>query len=530
MLSDEGYIIENLFMIADKEGKDVPFVLNDVQRDLDDGLTGRDLVPKARQEGVSSYCLARYTAACLFKRNTRAVVISHDQESTQRMLKRVKYYLEHIRGPKAKIQNMSANEVTFPKTNSMFYIGTAGARKFGRGDTISHLHCSEYAFWPNPLNLMTGLLQAVPMGTGEICVDSTGNGLNDYYNRCMRAYSRQSRWTIHFYPWHTFEEYTLELGPEEEEDGLSNLDIAMEEDKLPDRGFTPGQIAWRRAKLEELDYDLSRFKQEYPETLDECFQMSGESVFHRVHYDPTDGWKEVERGLWILDGHPTVSKTYALGGDVAAGVGKDNSVVEVVCLETGEQVAEYVNNSIDPEQFGYKVTEIGERFGHPYACVESNNHGILTLAVMNKVYPAHKIHSEPIRAKTEDLQLSHLGRRTTARTRPLLIGRLRAELADALVIHSPLLKGELSTFIEHENGKMEAQSGCRDDTVIAMAQAVSGLNEAAMFKESQIVQYQDRLEDNPFTLDAIIKELRGRGTHWPVKPQHSLDGDLPFKI
>ncbi|KKM04393.1 hypothetical protein LCGC14_1764760, partial [marine sediment metagenome] len=191
MLSDEGYIIENLFHIPDKDGNDVPFKLNPAQRHLDENWGGRDIIPKARQEGVSSYILARYTAACLKKRNVRAVVISHDQESTQRMLQKVKYFLREIRGPQAQISNMSANLIGLPKMNSTFYIGTAGSRKFGRGDTISHLHCSEYAFWPNAKELMTGLVQAVPL-SGELAIESTGNGMgNDYHGRCMRAYEEK---------------------------------------------------------------------------------------------------------------------------------------------------------------------------------------------------------------------------------------------------------------------------------------------------------------------------------------------------
>jgi hypothetical protein len=65
----------------------------------------------------------------------------------------------------------SKREFTFPKTNSMFYIGTAGARKFGRGDTITDLHCSEYAFWENPVDLFSGLTDAVPLPhVGESCI------------------------------------------------------------------------------------------------------------------------------------------------------------------------------------------------------------------------------------------------------------------------------------------------------------------------------------------------------------------------
>ncbi len=77
-MTPEAIIIESMFKVVTKEGDDVPFVLNSTQRRLDDGLTGRDLIPKARQEGVSTFFLARYTAACLRKRNVKAVIISHE--------------------------------------------------------------------------------------------------------------------------------------------------------------------------------------------------------------------------------------------------------------------------------------------------------------------------------------------------------------------------------------------------------------------------------------------------------------------
>lgn len=520
-LSDEAYIIENLFQIADKDGDDVNFTLNSVQRDLDATLSGRDLVPKARQEGVSSYFLARYTVACLMKRNTRAVVISHEQEATQRMLKKVRYYLENIRGPAPQIQNMSANEITFPKTSSMFYIGTAGSRKFGRGDTITHLHCSEYAYWPDPAGLMRGLLQAVP-GSGEIAIESTGNGLNDYYRRCMRAYAGESRWKLHFYPWHTFPEYTLQLAPDEEEEFIGNLDRSLEEPQLLEMGISLPRLAWRRMKLEEMDYDLASFKQEYPMTLDECFQMSGQSVFHAVQYAPTAEWKEVERHLWILRGHPNPTYSYTMGADVAAGVGRDASVAQIVCLDTGDQVAEYVNNKIDPEQFGRVLSEIGGRFGNPYLVVESNNHGLLTLAVLEKAYPLSRLHRHPAPpGRGETARLSVLGHRTDKKSRDLAIGRLRSALAHDIIVHSPLLNSELSTFIEHENGKLAAQEGCNDDTVLALACAVVGMPNAAMYRASQVRSTNDRAKaKDPFLLDNIIKEMQSRGWNFPIKPQH----------
>ena len=520
-MTPEGQLIESLLQIASKEGEDVEFKLNPAQYRLDMELTGRDLVPKARQEGVSSYVLARFLIACLMYRNTRAVVISHDRESTQRLLTRVQYYIEHIRGPAPVVKNMSKNEITFPKTNSMFYLGTAGARSFGRGDTITHLHCSEYAYWGDAPRLMTGLLQAVPK-TGEIIIESTGNGYNDYYHRCMRAEKGQSIWACHFLPWHDFPEYKLDVTEGEARAFLNQLNEDWEEPRLhKEFGLTAAQLLWRRWKLDELDYDLRAFKQEYPTTLDECFQMSSDSIFTKVRYEPTERWEQLGRGFWVLKDHPSPRLHYYLGADPAGGLGQDSSTIEVFCAETNEQVGEYSSERIDPEAFGYKVSEIGHFFNTAYAVVESNNHGVLTLAVLEKIYPHDRIHRE--RRDGGDTETDHimrLGWRTTSSNKQLLIGRLRTELARTTTIHSPLLQAELSTFVEDEKGKLGAQEGCHDDLVIAAACAMVGKNWAVNTIDSEKAA-KARAWKNPLLLENIIDELHTRGStgRFPVKPQ-----------
>lgn len=517
-MTPEGLIIESLFNIPNKEGEDVPFMLNDAQRQIDDSLSGRDIIPKARQEGVSSYFLARFTAACMMYRNVRAVVISHDMESTQRLLSRVKYYVENIRGPKPVTSNLSANKIGFDKTNSVFYLGTAGSRKFGRGDTITHLHCSEYAFWPNAKQLMVGLLQAVPL-SGEVGIESTGNGYNDYYRRCMRAYAGKSVWRNHFLGWDTFPEYQLKLDEEEKSVFLGTLDNEWEELSLLASGVSAEQLAWRRMKLDELDYDVRAFKQEYPRTLDECFQMSSESIFHKINYEATDKWKLKERGYWVLGEHPHTGLHYVTGSDVAAGVGKDASAVEVFCLETNEQVAEYVNDRIDPEAFASVVRDIATEFNKAYAVVENNNHGILTLSRLKDIYDPQLIHYDPsIQTSHEEKQLFGLGYRTTSKTKPLMIGRLRTLLAHEWTIHSPLLMNELSTYIEDEAGKLGAQDGCHDDTVMAAACCGVGLNPAALRIRPPDLGMS--MGKDPFLMATIIEEMRGRGNQYPIRFQH----------
>jgi hypothetical protein len=520
MLSEEAVIIESMFMIANKEGEDVNFVLNDEQRLVDENLTGRDLIPKARQLGVSSYFLARALARCLSHRNTRAVVISHDRESTQRMLIKVQYMINHIRGPAPVINNMSKNEITFPKMDSMFYLGTAGSRKFGRGDTITDLHCSEYAFWPNALELASGLFQAVPK-SGRISIESTGNGMNDYYNRCMAATSDESTWVVHFLPWSGFKEYSIDLTEEQSQHVIDT--ISEDYDELEIFGhLTAGQLAWRRTKLEEISFDMRKFKEEYPLTLDECFQASGHSIFWKVLYQPTEMWEKTDTHQYGIVEHPRPEFHYVLGVDAAAGVEKDNAVIEVVCIETMEQVAEWASSRTAPDTLASHVSNIGQHFNEAFIVVESNNHGLVTLSYLDDLYPAYLIYSKPSEQHGDEGRLNSLGWRTTAKSKPLMIGALRKALASDLMIHSPVLRAELSTFVEHDGGQLAAEEGCHDDHVIALACAVVGLEQAGLVMGNPVLLRSPHETVDPFTFENIIAELKTASAgNFPISSQHA---------
>lgn len=522
MATQERIVIESMLKVADKTGEIVPFRLNNAQTTIDNALTGRDVIPKARQRGVSTYFLARYLVKCLTRQNVKAVVISHEAEATQRMLQKVHFFIEHM-DPSPVIRNMSKNEVTFPKTGSMFYIGTAGAKTFGRGDTVNFLHCSEIAYWPDPKALMGGLMQAVPVRGSEVAIESTGNGIGNYYHRlCTRASEGKSQYRLHFLSWLDEEEYDLRVSPSEAKGILSNLDYSTGEDELIQRyNLTAGQLKFRRMKLEELDGDITLFSQEYPATLDECFQSTGRSVFNKIIYIPTERWQKFDRHLHLLEGHPNPRSKYLIGADVSGGTGNDNSVAQIIELGSMEQVGEWVDNRIEPDVFGQKLNELGRWFNDAFITVEANNHGILTLSVLRDLYKSHLLYyddKEELPTDNEVRSMRNLGYRTTVTSKPFAIGKLRKLLRDHIVLHSPLTVSELASFVEDETGKLNAEEGCFDDRVIALAMSVVAVERGTLALtdsgSSVLVDYEDR-----FSLDYIIKELSGRRGGFPISTQ-----------
>ena len=157
----------------------------------------------------------------------------------------------------------------------------------------------------------------------------------------MRAYEGKSRFKLHFFNWLGGPEYTIPMSDVEKEKFLGSLSEEMDEVKLAKSGLTPEQLLFRREKLDELDMDFRLFKQEYPLTLDECFQSTGFSFFSVIPYDIQDKWERIDRNLHVLESawkHPQSSR-YAIGADVSAGVRRDRSVIQVVDIYKWELVS-----------------------------------------------------------------------------------------------------------------------------------------------------------------------------------------------
>ena len=144
-------IIENGLFIINKQSVKVPFKQNYIQNKIDEVKERlvRENKPawiitlKARQEGCSAKIEADWLADSITHDNLNCVVISHEKESTKRLLRRVHYYIETSKFP-IPTEKQSEYEISFPETNSWFYVGTAGAKAFGRGDTIHRVHLSEW--------------------------------------------------------------------------------------------------------------------------------------------------------------------------------------------------------------------------------------------------------------------------------------------------------------------------------------------------------------------------------------------------
>lgn len=530
-MTPEAVAIESMFRIANKEANDVDFILNTAQRSLDahiaevksKGWPVRMWVPKARQEGVSAYILARFLVKAVTMRNRQCRIMAHDGKATQKLLRRVKYYMKHMKGGHPTIKYDTKSEITFPKTDSSIEIYTAGSEDASRSDTVTDFHGSEAAYWENPKKLAAAAFNTVPL-SGEIFLESTGNGAETWYHwGCKDARREAFDAQLEFLPWDEFPEYTLPFDPKTQgnSEGLLDLLQEFEEAELIKNypHITPGQILWRRMKIRQHYMDIDLFKQEYPMSLGECFRRSTTSFFHKTSHIRSKEWEEIDKSLARLKGHPVRKYHYAMGVDVAAGTGNkdaDSSVIQIVCYETGEQVAEWVSKSIAPdEELAREIESLGKIFHWPVLVVESNSFGYATIdnLVDRGNYPIERLFWDGMGIT------KHLGAgfQSTSQSKHLWYPKLRRQLAlGAIVFYSDELMSELSSF----TGDLEAAKGCHDDRVTALCMANVALSEIPNMLAAEaptIYPYDTKDIRTPFPIDErILSEGQ------PLQLQHSI--------
>ena len=268
--------------IRTKTGKIAPFVLNQAQRYLHSRLeaqkarTGkvRALVLKGRQQGISTYIGGRFYWRASHSRGVRVFILTHEQDATNNLFGMVERYHQHCpQLIKPVTGAANAKELVFSKLESGYAVGTAGAKAVGRSQTVQLFHGSEVAFWPNAATHFAGVVQAIPDLPGtEIVLESTANGVGgEFHERWQQAESGIGDYEAIFIPWFWQPEYSRPIP-----DGFK-----LDDDEQAYRdahGLTLEQMVWRRAKIAELKDELL-FKQEYPATAAEAFQLTGHDSY-----------------------------------------------------------------------------------------------------------------------------------------------------------------------------------------------------------------------------------------------------------
>jgi hypothetical protein len=477
-------IIESMFYIVDKGGKRVPFIFNVPQNIYYEKMTARDDILKARKEGFSSMILAILTCKFLFVPNSVSACVSHLEEDTKRLFDKVRYYIDNLPF-EVELEQASVSRLRIKEMNSDFFIGTAGSKTFGRGDTIHNLHLSEFAHYPN-WDMITGLLNAVPddLDNTWVVKETTANGYGTPHHVAWLSEKKgESVFAPLFFSWADHPEYQMEI---KEDTKFSN-----EERKLQEAyGLTDEQLLWRQWKISSMQptQDYTRedlFKQEYPMTDTEAFLSSGRPIFdpetlewyeQAICSEPLKrgeliGWdppyvQEKNFGELRIYKEPEDGHNYVIGGDTASE--GDYSVLFVLDRENLEQVALWWGH-IDEFELAQAAFRLGTYYNTALIGIERNNMGVAVVKKLDELGYKNQYRMEVLDEMGYKIK-DKLGWETNSKTRPIMISDLNQVVTERkIIIRSSEVLGEMRSFVKNTRGKPEAQQGCHDDLVIALA-------------------------------------------------------------
>jgi hypothetical protein len=487
----------------------LPFAVNPIQMDylrtirrrhaVEKGIDKfrgiRDAIVKPRQLGFSTFIAALFFMDGIKNPGRVTVVLSHDKDISEILLETYRLFFEHLPANLQGALTLESDtkyefEVVFPGDQavnppSKFIIDTEAGHPW-RGGVIHNLHASEAAFYRNFPGFMASYVQGVG-ADGNILLETTANGQNDYYRLVMQAMEGASPYDVVFYPWFRHPEYRLpwtsDQAPIQCRNEMERGHEEESEQALMEReGLDLQQIAWRRNKMKELG-DL--FMQEYPESLLGAFLSTGRPFFDaKIVNTQMEAARKLPRpqspraNVFILE-NPVPGEVYLIPADVAEG--KDAGTTDISDPERGGgdfctapiikvrelRVVGWIHGRITPIAFAQLLMGAGRLYGWACLAVERNNHGHSTLNTLETSgYPQVYRHLE------YDGVNSYLrpGFPTDPKTRPQIVDALDTAIRSGSLIHpDPGFWRECSTFQRGPTGRPEALPGCHDDRVMAMA-------------------------------------------------------------
>jgi len=343
--------------IIDKKGRQRKLHLNSEQIEIIEALKAGDdvLVLKARQIGSSTA-----VAAYFFWRWYTApdpetyVVLSHKLASSKHLLKMHKFFYATL--PSFLKRGLSVDNTTdmvLADTGATLMAASAGGDGGLRSFTATGLHISEFAFSENADELKATAISA--LNGNQLVIESTANFFGDPLHREYQLWEAELvDYNFLFFPWTSHSEYTTEP-PEGFE-------------LHPTSDLTPGQQYWMAVMMGKLGE--TKFRREYPLTVDDAYaQTDGAWMTGGILENLTPLKMDVAGGA-LAKVEPR--DKYAIGVDVGAGTGGDNSAIVVLSASTHQVVDIRRSNNRTPTEWAEVVADASRKWNNAKVLVESN--------------------------------------------------------------------------------------------------------------------------------------------------------------
>lgn len=464
------HFAEEYFYIVTEDGKQKISLYKYQKQLLKAFVNNRfNVVLSSRQSGKTTTITIYALWMVCFQSDKRVTIVANKESTAKEIYARIKMSFEELpiwmkpsvksfRNDGFDLQNGSKITVASTSTSS------------ARGTTSNLLIIDEMAHCSN--DLMKELWKsAIPiissMKKSQLVVISTPNGVdNKFYELVEQAKKPDSDWHLETVNW-------WDVPGRDEEWKKQAMDaIGSKEDF--DQEY--GNVFHEKGKT-AID----------AETLEQLKKQCKDPIF------------VMDNGFYKVFMEPNPNSFYAIGVDVGEGIGRSNTVAQILDLSdltSIKQVAVFASNTINPYTFGTRLMGIIDDWGRPPILIENNNNGQQVLDVLCHTHNYESVISYQFDGMSKHYSKEYrfgIHNHTNTRYRGITNFRYWANNLKALNIYDIDTLLELSTFVKHENFTFsKRKEEDLDDRVFALIWAIFILDPSIASKYYTILESDDQ--------------------------------------
>lgn len=472
------YFAENFFFIVnlDKGKMKIPLYASQkrVLRSLRDNRFVACLA--SRQTGKTTMMTIYSLWIACFQEDQRILVVANKEQTAINIFSRIRTAYEMLPN------YLKPGVVEYGKTSMKLANGSSigistTSSDAGRGDSCNVLILDELAFIPN--NLVDAFWKSVypiisSSRKSKIFIASTPNGTDNlFYKLYMDGLNNKSNWYAEKMMWY----------------------------EIPGR-----DERWKKETIQSIGSEEA-FRQEFDcEFIESGDTFIDEEYFLKLESEIQDPKHIFEDGAYRVWEEPDVNSIYTIGVDVAEGVGKNSSVIQILDitdLTNIKQVAEYCSNTINPYEFATKVHDICEHWGSPPVLIERNNSGAQVVDLLYQTYRYPNIVSYSPRTGKFKFDRMGVYAHTNTKYKGVMNMRYWVHELKCILFRSKETIQELKAFQRKPNGTWCAKPGYDDDRVMSLIWALMILDSALVQRYYDVVE----LDDNGKPKNIILSEF-----------------------
>jgi hypothetical protein len=438
-----------------------------------------NVVLSSRQSGKTTTITIYALWIVCFQSDKRITIVANKESTAKEIFARIKMAFEQLpiwMKPSVKSWRKDGFQLANDSAITISTTSSAGPR----GSTSNLLIIDEMAHCPN--ELMKELWKsAIPIISSskksQIVVISTPNGTdNKFYDLYQDSQKENAEWHCEVVNWFDV--------PGRDEEWKNQTIAAMGSKEDFDQEF--GNVFHEPGKT-AID----------PELLAELKNQCKDPIL------------VMDSGSYKIFEEPNPKSFYAIGVDVGEGIGRSNTVAQILDvsdLTNIKQVAIYSSNQMSPFHFGTRLMGVLEDWGRPPILVENNNNGQQVLDVLCHTHNYESVVSYKFEGFSQHYNNENrfgIHNHTNTRYKGITNFRYWANSLKAVKLFDLETLLELETFVRLPNYTFsKRKDDDLDDRVLALVWALFILDPSIAVKYYQIVDTDD--QGRPLKIQPII--------------------------